>query len=771
MRGLKFWLVVALLCIFETRLPISTCAEAQTEAKLIKEVGVSGNHLVSDQQILSHIETKPGDPINRGAIQRDTKRIFKLGHFKTVLVEVTDIEGGVAVTFIVSEKSIVSEMRIVGNRRVKERDIKDAVSVRLGESCESTAFRKDAEAILKLYEKKGFPNVAVHIDVENVAPSKVRVTYMISEGRKARIRGISIEGNTVYTDAEIIKKLSTRKARFWFIGGIYDEESFKEDLQRVIGMYEEKGYVEAKVVGTAFDFAPDGRAMFITVQVNEGPQYHVGSVKVEGHEMFETREITSLLKLKPDDVFSRPQVVRDAAAMSVFYSDAGYIYVSVRPQVTLDREKKLSHILYSIREGDLIYLGQIEITNNVKTKDTVIRRELTMYPGDRFDAKKFRRSSQKVWNLGFFEKPPDPSMRPTDTSGVEDLLLNVTEKETGAFYFGAGFSSEEEILGSVSLDLWNFDIANPPKFTGAGQRLGLSLQAGTIRENYRLSFTEPYFLGYPLLFGADVYMSKWEFVHHDDYSEERLGGVIRFGKQISEYVTSSLGFRYEDITIGDVGPDVTEEIRKEEGTRTTVSTIWSIERNTLDDIFDPRTGSLHRGSIELAGFSAIGDTDFVKLEQDYSRYFPLSAKWVFSIHETTGYVTEYGRSDRVPIFERFFVGGSSTVRGYDERDIGPKSDDIFHDPIGGDVRFVTNLELGYSITDILRAYAFTDTGTAWWKIEDLDPSELKYSAGLGIGIKTPIGPIRVDYGVPINPDEDQGHGRVHFRVGLGRFLF
>jgi outer membrane protein insertion porin family len=225
--------------------------------------------------------------------------------------------------------------------------------------------------------------------------------------------------------------------------------------------------------------------------------------------------------------------------------------------------------------------------------------------------------------------------------------------------------------------------------------------------------------------------------------------------------------------IGDIGDDVSEEIRKEKGSRSTVSLIWAIERNTLDYIMDPTTGSVNRGTIELAGASVAGDTDFVKLSQDYSRYFPLTEnkKWVFSIHEVTGYVTEYGRSDEVPIFERFFVGGSSTVRGYNERDIGPKSDDIYRDPIGGNVRLVTNLELSYAITDILRGYVFQDSGTAWPDLADLDPGDLKFSAGVGIGIKTPIGPLRVDYGIPINPDSDQGTGRVHFRVGLGRFLF
>ena len=779
MRKLKFWLIVALLSVVQVSLP-TRADGARYGGKLIKEVRVTGNHLVSDQQVLSHVETKPGDSLDKGAIRRDVRRIFKLGRFETVLVDVTEVEDGIAVTFIVSEKSVTGEIRIIGRTKIKERDIKDTISLRVGEGYDPEIVRKDVEAVLKLYEEKGFPNATAHVDVEPIAPSKVRVTYNIAEGQKARIRAVTIEGNTVYTDAELLKKLKTRKAKLWFIGGIYDEVAFQEDRQRIIYLYEEKGYVEAKIVGTSFDFSPNGKSMFITVEVSEGPQYHVASVNVEGNEVFDDDEIVELLQLKERDVFNPVQLRRDGGAVSTFYSDAGYIYAAARPSYTLDKEKKVAHILYSIQEGELIYLGQIEINNNVKTRDDVIRRELTIYPGERFDLKKIMRSRQKVANLGFFDDktPTELSTRPSEIEGAEDLLISVNEKETGAFYFGAGFSSEEEILGSVSLDLWNFDIANFPKFTGAGQRLGLTFQKGTLRESYRLSFTEPYFLGYPLLFGADVFMEKREFVHHNDFSEEVLGTGIRFGKQLSEYVSTSLGLRYQDMEIGDIGDDVSEEIRKEEGYRSTVSLIWAIERNTLDYIFDPTTGSVHRGAVEMAGASVAGDTDFVKLSQDYSRYFPLSKaeadttpKWVFSIHETTGYVTEYGRSDDVPIFERFFVGGSSTVRGYDERDIGPKSRDVFDDPIGGNVRFVTNLELSYAITDILRGYIFQDSGTAWPDIEDIDPGDLKFSAGVGIGIKTPIGPLRVDYGIPINPDSDQGTGRYHFRVGLGRFLF
>jgi outer membrane protein insertion porin family len=772
LRKLKFWLIVALLSVLQILFPARVVA-AQDGGALIKEVRVSGNNLVSDQMILSHIETKPGDSLNKGAIRRDIRRIFKLGRFKPILVDVTEAEDGVTVTFIVSEKSVAGEIRILGNTKIKERTIKDAISLRLGESSEPVVLKKDAEAILKLYEEKGFPNAGVYVDVETIGPSKVRVTYNITEGQKARIRRIEIEGNTVYTDREIRKRLNTKTVKVWFIGGIYDDLAFQEDLERIKAMYAQKGYIETGIASTSFDFSANGKSMFVTIEVSEGPQYHVASVDVKGNEVFGNDEIMDLLKLNEQDVFNRFQVVRDGGALSTFYSDAGYIYAAVLPEVTLDEDKKVAHVRYSIQERDLIYLGQIEIANNIKTKDEVIRRELTMYPGERFDANKIRRSMQKMNNLGFFDRqdPVEPSTRPSAVEGAEDLILNVNEQETGAFYFGAGFSSEEEVLGSVSLDLWNFDIGNPPKFTGGGQRLGLTLQSGTLNERYSLSFTDPYFLGYPLLFGADVFTDKREFVHHNDYSEERFGTGIRFGKRLSEYVSSSIGLRYEDIDIGNIGDDVSPEIRKEEGSRSTLSLIWAIERNSLDNKFDPRTGSVHGGSVEVAGAGFAAETDFVKLTQNYSRYFPLSEKWVFSVHESSGYVTEYGRSDDVPIFERFFCGGSSTVRGYDERDVGPKSDDIYRDPVGGNVRFVTNLELSYAITDILRAYIFQDSGTSWADVEDIGTSELRFSAGVGLGLNTPMGPLRVDYGIPINPDDDQGSGRFHFRVGLGRFLF
>ncbi len=772
MRGLKFWLIVALLCVAGVSVPIRA-AGAQLGGRLVKEVRVSGNNLVSTQQILSHVETKPGDLLDKGAIRRDIRRIFKLGRFETILVDAAEVDDGVVVTFIVSERRVVGEILIIGRTKIKERDVKDALTLRMGESYDRQSVRKDVEAVLKLYEAKGFPNVKVHIDVEPIAPSKVRVTYTIDEGQKARIRAITIEGNTVYTDREILKRLKTRRARLRFIGGIYDDIQFQDDQDEVIRMYEEKGYVEAKIVATSFDFSPDGKGMFITIEVSEGAQYHVASVTVQGNEIFDADEIKPLLKLKEHDVFNLHQVERDGLAISTFYSDAGYIYAAVRPGYTLDREQKVAYILHMIQEGELIYLGQIEINDNIKTKDEVIRRELTIHPGERFDGERWRRSLQRLSNLGFFDekRPVELSTRPSEIEGAEDLLISVNEKETGAFYFGAGFSSEEEVLGSVSLDLWNFDIANFPKFTGAGQRLGLTLQKGTLRESYRLSFTEPYFLGYPLLFGADAFMEKREWVRHADYSEEFFGGGLRFGKQLSEYVSTSLGLRYEDVEIGDIRENVSPEIQAEAGSWSTLSLIWGMERNTLDNVFDPRSGSVHGGRIQLAGASVAADTDFVKLTQEYSRYFPLSEKWVLSIHETAGYVSQYGRSDKVHIFDRFFCGGSSTVRGYDQRDIGPKSDDIYRDPIGGNVRLVTNLEVSYAITDILRGYIFQDSGTVWPDIDDVDPGDLKFSVGAGIGIKTPIGPLRVDYGIPINPDADQGNGRVHFRVGLGRFLF
>jgi outer membrane protein insertion porin family len=552
---------------------------------------------------------------------------------------------------------------------------------------------------------------------------------------------------------------------WWFLGGKYDEAVFETDLQKILDEYGNHGRLEAQIADTQIQ--AEGKGLNITVKLAEGPEYRVETQETAGNYVFDNDEVGKLVKTKPGEVHNRGQVEADASIIEQGYRDSGYVSARVTPQVTLDREKKTTHIVDRVNEGDLKYIEEIKVSGNTVTKDEVIRRELMVKPGERFDGPAIRASQNRLDNTKYFDKIRLTLEDPDESDPFANLLVDVEEAKTGEFTFGGGYSTEEGLGGYAQLRLNNFDISNWPTFSGGGQQFSARISLGEVRNEYSLSFTDPEFLGYPLIFGADVFDESYEYREGADFTEHTSGAQIRFGKNLSPYVTARTSLRYRDIDISDIPWYAAPELSRERGGSSTISSIWGINRNTLDIRYDPTAGSRHDLQVEIAGLG--GDNEFVKVEHDSAWYFSLSEnkKWILSYRTREGWASEYGSSDFVPINDRFFVGGTTTVRGYDAQDIGPKVRRYRFwgdkEAIGGDARLVENLELKYKLTDKFRLYTFVDAGGAWRDAGDFDMGDIKVGTGIGIGVDVPhLGPIRLDYGFPINPDEDQGSGRLHF---------
>ena len=423
-----------------------------------------------------------------------------------------------------------------------------------------------------------------------------------------------------------------------------------------------------------------------------------------------------------------------------------------------------------MREGELKYIRQLDIAGNEVTKDEVIRRELLITPGDRYDGKLVDFSKRRLEGTRYFE---GVRLFPLDVEGDDlfsDLRVDVEEGSVGTFNFGAGFSTEDGVSGFTELNVNNFDITNWPKFTGGGQQLKLRLNLGSQRDEYSLSFTDPEILGYPLAFGFDAYNESYRVNGGADYTEDKRGLQIRFGKVLSPYNTVRVNFGYALTDISELPFFINESVRRQRGETSTISTRWQFERSTLDRKVDTSEGANHLVSLQLAAF---GDNEFYRLDHDSSWYFPLGEErnWVLSLRTREGYVAEWLGSDYVSLQDRMYAGGTTTVRGYDNRDIGPKEKEfIFFGKdfsVGGNLRWVTNTEMKYKVTDLLRVYGFFDTGGVWADASDFDFGDIKYSVGVGIGFDVPrMGPIRIDYGWPLNPDGDQGGGKLHMQTGL-----
>ncbi len=732
---------------------------AQPEEELpVVSIQIQGNQTVSIQLIRAQLRVREGKPFAPSDIQRDIRQLFSLGYFSDIKVDVSRKDNGVEVTYIVTERSIVREVLIVGNRKVREPDIRAALSLKKGKTYVPKSLEKDIKAIRELYRRKGYSKVYINASYREISPTEVEIIYEIAEGKKARVRHVDIEGNHALTDRVIRKRMKNKARPLWF-GSLFDEELLKRDLEEIKRLYADHGYIDAVVTDAKTEFFDEGKKVRLKIVMEEGEQYFVESIQTEGNIVFDDERLLALTATKPGNFYSRSDAEQDAFEIQNFYADQGYILALVKPHITIDRAKREIGISHRVDEHDLIYMATVDITGNVKTKDSVIRREITILPGERFDGSRVRRSRQKLLNTQFF-KDVYIDTEATDDPKYRSLVFDVEEDKTGQFNFGAGYSSNDAFIGQIQISQNNFDLFNPPTFTGAGQKFNIALRPGTVLSEYRLSLTEPYFLGYPFATGFDLYYIDREYT---EYEQQTMGAGIRLGKRITDFSSLGLEYTLAEYEISDVEEDAPQTIKDEEGNRTKSSVTLSFINDTRDSYLDPTTGHRYTASVELAGGPFGAETDFTKLIGEARWYMPVWRKFVLMTRVEAGIVEEYGDSDFVPLFERFFAGGSNSVRGYDYRDVGPREND---DPIGGKSKMEGSFELSYPLIEIIKAYTFFDFGQVWEEVDDFGQSKINTSVGLGIGLRTPIGPLRLDYGFPLNPDDDQGNGRIHFTTGL-----
>ena len=753
--------------------PASAPAASQSATTpLVASIAVTGLKAVSEQLVRSQLEVKVGEPYSPSKVARDIRRLSNQGHFDSVKVDAQDVSGGLAITYVVTEKRIIEEIKILGNDKVRVNKIRAVLSWKEGDAFSLESHDKERKAITKLYEEKGLANTSVDINVEEIGLSHVRVVYVIHEGKKARVREITFEGNDTLT-AHKLKKIMKTKRAFWFLGGKYNEQKFEDDLGRIVDEYGNIGHLEASVAKTDIAYSEDGKKMDVKIALAEGPQYKVGALNPVNNKVYDNDEIEKLAKVHAGDVHNKGQVTKDAEEIQKGYESSGYVNAEVTPQVAMDRENKTTNVAYNVKEGDLKYVKEVDIVGNNVTKDEVIRRNIAVQPGERFDGQAIKMSERALENTRYFE---NVRLSVQDIEGDElysKLMTSVEEGKTGSFNFGVGYSSEERLGGNIELKRTNFDILNWPTFTGGGQIFSTKLQVGDVRNQYNLSFTDPEFLGYPLAFGFDFFDESYDYEDQGDYQEETRGAQIRFGKALSPYLSIRTALRFSDVDYSDLAFAwmYTPTWRHELQPSTTISNSWGLEHNTLDVYRDPTSGHKHELTLTFAGLG--GDNDFLKVEHDSTWYKALdkNKKWVLSFRTREGWIDATGSSEWVPISERFFAGGTTTVRGYKNRSIGPEARRFWFspetEPIGGTMRILENLELKYKLTKQFRFYTFIDGGKVWSDDDFDDGGDMKFSAGIGIGVDIPkMGPIRVDYGIPLNPDSDQGSGRIHLMTGL-----
>ncbi len=753
--------------------PQQVVLPSEPQVKIVKGIEIIGNKSISTNTIISKMKTRVGEPYLENIISDDIKRLYILGFFSDIEIKTQDYLDGIKVILTVSERALIQKINFQGMRRVyiKEDKLREMLKSKEKQYLDYPKLNEDVDTIMKLYEKRGYLDTQVEYKVEiDKDKNTANITFVVQETKRVRIKNIFIKGNKTYSQRRILKLMKTKRA--WLLNpGVLKDEVFTEDIKRIESFYQREGFADVKVdynIGRH----PKKSFIYIDINIEEGKRYLAGEIKIKGNTAISEPDIRGRLKeCLTGKVFSQEGMKQDIANIQGIYFDRGYIFARVDETTSLNTATGAVDVLYNITENEIAYVDKVKIRGNIKTKDIVIRRELRIYPGERFDGEKIRRSKERLQNLGFFEEISYDT-EDTQAPNKKDLVVEVKEAKTGSFSFGGGYSTVDEFMGFIEVEQKNFDWKNFPYFTGDGQDLKLRASMGTLSNMYDLSFTEPWIFDYPISFGFDLYKQS-----HDresdvgyGYDESRTGGDIRLGKEISEYLRADLMYRYDRIEITDILTTATNDLKKEEGKNSISSLEFGLTQDKRDNRFDPTRGYLLSGSLEVAGGPFSGDKDFFKFFGRASKYFPLFRGSVLEFRGRAGLADTYGDSEDLPIYERFFAGGAYSIRGYEERKIGP-IDTTTKDPLGGDSMLIGNIEYTYPLFDFLRVAAFFDSGNVWKKIGDFGSSGgFKSSFGLGARLKTPIGPISLDYGIPLNkaPGEDsKSSGRFHFSVSHG----
>lgn len=744
---------------------------------ILESIEIRDLTLVSESLVRAQIESKVGEAVSSRVIARDIRRLSDLGFFTNIEVHLEEINNRTTLIYQFFEEQTISEITIIGNKKLKERDIRSALSSLEGDGFYEEAYEAEQNSILKAYREKGFLNATVDVTVEDIEGTGIRVTYLINEGKKAKIKKIQFEGNENLSNRKLRKTIRSGNG-FLFMGGKYKEAQFEQDLKEIVTKYGDVGHLEADVASTNFDFKRNGKRIVITINLDEGPQYTLDQLSLSDNKVFTTSELLEYIQIKPNNIHNKSQVEKDAIELQELYNDNGYVRAQVVPVVTLDHENHTTNVTHKVREADLKYINNVTITGNSVTKDEVARRYISLVPGERYDGSLLRNSMNNLGRSRYFE-----AIRPTreDVPGdnrLIDLLMDVDEGDKGLFKFGAGVNSDTGIGGYGELRLNNFDISNPPTFSGGGQQFSAMANIGDYNTEYRLSFTDPELFGYPISVGIDIFDEHFESRGGSRYSIDQQGARLRFGKRLSNNISLRTFFDYKEYEITDLENFVDTNLRELEKPGDTITWGWGVIRDTANHYIDPTKGTKSHLTVEYSGFG--GDNELVRVLTDFTWYhgFKKYEKWSVSFNNREGWAQVLGDKEFVPLSSRFFAGGANTIRGYENRDVGPKAltirdinGNIIYDDesIGGEFRILNTLEAKYKVNDSLRAYTFLDGGGVWLEADEFDADDMRFSVGVGLGLRVPLlGDLRLDYGIPLNADDDQGNGRLHI-MGLVDF--
>jgi len=735
----------------------------------VDAIEIQGLYRITPESVQRHIRQRPGKALDRDAISDDIKRIYRSGFFDDVQVGFKVAgENTITLLYLVKERPTIDSIRYEGNDELDEEDLGKVVDIRKFAILSIPQIERNLTKIRELYVEDGYYLADVEYELQKKADNLVDLVFQIQEGREVKVKTITILGNKHIDDATLKGSIFTREGSlFSFLTGAgqFKAEAFRRDLEILKFLYQDQGYIDIKIDEPVVTLSRDKQSMHITLRVEEGEAYTVGKVGVIGDLLLEEEEMLDMLQLKEGDLFRRSLIINDSTILGNLYKDKGFANVSISNQPRIDKKARTMDFTYVIQKGDPVHFRFIEFRGNAKTRDKVLRRELLFTEGSLYNETAMRRSEQEIMRLGYFTKATVRTKNTSNPSQV-DVVVKVEEMETGSFQLGAGFSSLESFILQAQISKQNL--------FGNGQYLAFQANLSRIRTLFKISFYEPYFLDQPFTLGFNVYNFDTQY---NDFSRKQQGGDISFGYRFNRDFTATITYKLEHkeafLGGGISSPSGGVSTLSQNGITSSVR--GSLSLDTRDNRLFPTRGWFLQGSVEWADQYLGSENQFVRLDSSVRWYIPVFWKLIFKTNAEIGYVTSTDGT-KIPLFERYLMGGIQTIRGFEFNSIGPTIDlsqtpdptsllRTFH--LGGNKKLLFNAELELPIFEALklRLVGFFDMGQAYDESELIDLSKLRMSSGFGIRWFSPVGPLRFEWGFPIDRKKDEEPVVFEFNIG------
>ena len=727
------------------------------DAERIAKIEVTGNERIDTAFIINNVKTKEREAYNLDKLREDMKNIYKTGFFSDVQINVQDTDAGKAVTFVVIERPPIKAIYLSGNKKLKTSDITEKLKIKTNTVLNIERIKESMDEIKKLYSTKGYYATRVSYDIEYGEAYDVTVNFTIDEPAQAYVRKISFTGNKTFKDGKLKDYMRTREKGIlsWFTGsGILDDEALEDDRKNLEAFYHDHGYLRVKVGIPDIKISQDGKSISISIPIEEGNVYTIGTVNFEGDIIFDTAVLMRSLKSRTGRTFSSMAYQEDILNLVDLYQDKGYAFCDVTPLTLLDDDARKVNLTFNITKGKEIYFNRINILGNTKTRDKVIRRELNFAEGDRFSATNLKASKKKLKNTTFF-KETDMKLVRTEEPDKVNVDLSVEEKPTGSLSLGIGYSTSDNIIltGNVSQE----------NFFGTGRKVYLDAALSSVTQEYRLTFVEPYIFDLNLSTGLSIFDYTRIL---DTYDYEKKGGSVVLTRPLTDDIKVGTRYRYEITDVYNISSEATKDIWDQRGTSSTSAVSLSLMKNTIDDVLNPSKGVNSDITVETSGGPFGGSNYFYKVTGFYGQYIP-AGFWdsSFFVRGTGGIIRPYGGKE-LPLYEKFYVGGLNSVRGFRFGEAGPK--DINEQVLGAENQLYFNMEWIFPIYKPagLKGVLFYDAGAGFDGTNlNVIKDSMRTTAGFGIRWFSPMGPIRIEFGYNLFPKTGDRKSAFDFTVG------